>query len=86
MQISLLITDIVMPEMGGFALSESLITRHPEIKVLFISGYSDITIINKIMQNDNVSFLQKPFSPQLLAQRIREILDLDLEEQQKGVG
>ncbi len=85
-QISLLITDIVMPEMGGFALAESLITRHPEIKVLFISGYSDITIINKIMQNDNVSFLQKPFSPQLLAQRIREILDLDLEEQQKGVG
>jgi two-component system, cell cycle sensor histidine kinase and response regulator CckA len=66
--IHLLITDVVMPRMGGMELSRALKTYHPESNVLFISGYP------ADMLEQNVSFLQKPFTPVTLISRVAEIL------------
>ena len=66
--IHLLITDVVMPRMGGLELSRALKTYHPESNVLFISGYP------ADMLEENVSFLQKPFTPVTLISRVAEIL------------
>jgi two-component system, cell cycle sensor histidine kinase and response regulator CckA len=73
--ISLLLTDTVMPEMGGKDLAEVLSRISPQIKVLFMSGYTDETIINHGLLDGQTNFIQKPFTPQLLAQAVREILD-----------
>src|SRR5205814_616489 len=59
-EIDLLLTDVVMPEMNGGALAERLIARRPELRVLFISGYTDSTTQPSI-GNPNTSFLSKPF-------------------------
>ncbi len=73
--IDLLITDVIMPEMGGKDLAERLLKKYPGLKVLYISGYTDDTIVHHGVLDEGVSFLQKPFSPQSLAQRVREVLD-----------
>ncbi len=74
-RISLLVTDVIMPKMGGKELSETLLREHPEMKVLFVSGYTDNSIVHQGILDEGVSFLQKPFSPQSLAGKVREILD-----------
>ena len=66
--IHLLITDVVMPRMGGLELSRALKSSHPESNVLFISAYP------ADMLEQNVSFLQKPFTPGALIARVAEIL------------
>jgi len=66
--IHLLITDVVMPRMGGMKLSRALKAHHPESSVLFISGYT------ADMLDQGVSFLQKPFTPETLISRVAEIL------------
>jgi CheY-like chemotaxis protein len=70
--IPLLVTDVVMPEMKGPQLAERLRPRHPEMRVLYMSGYADLpegTLIG------NAPFLQKPFTTSALVQKVREILD-----------
>ncbi len=76
-EIDLLVTDVVMPKMGGKELSEKLFEEYPKLKVLYISGYTDNAIAHHGMLDEGVSFLQKPFSPNELAQKIREVLDRD---------
>ena len=73
--IHLLLTDVVMPGAGGRAVSEQLAERHPEVRVLFISGYTDDAVIRHGVLREGVHFLQKPFSPIALAIKVREILD-----------
>ncbi len=74
-KIDLLLTDTVMPRMGGQALAEKFKQIHPDTKILFTSGYSDKTQeIDKLVQS-GVGFIQKPFSAVGLAQRVRDILD-----------
>jgi two-component system cell cycle sensor histidine kinase/response regulator CckA len=73
--IDLLLTDIVMPKMGGPALAEELTALYPAIKVLFISGYTDSAIVHQGWLAPGVEFLQKPFSPADLARKLREVLD-----------
>jgi CheY-like chemotaxis protein len=71
----LLITDVVMPGMNGRALSEQVIALCPEIRVLFVSGYTDDVIGHHGVLKDGIEFLPKPYSVDELAQRVREVLD-----------
>ncbi len=76
-KIDLLLTDLVMPGMGGFELAHRLEAKLPEVKILFMSGYSEgaEAFFSSGLVSDARNFLQKPFSTDLLAQRLREVLD-----------
>jgi two-component system cell cycle sensor histidine kinase/response regulator CckA len=74
-EISLLMTDVVMPEMNGRDLARNVLTLYPHIKRLFTSGYTADVIAHRGVLDEGVHFLQKPFSMQSLATKIREALD-----------
>ena len=71
----LLITDVVMPGMSGSALADGLRVRFPELKVLYLSGYSDEALLRRGILPTGTYFVQKPFTLNALAQKVREILD-----------
>ncbi len=71
----LLFTDIVMPGMNGAQLRDSISALRPEIKVLFMSGYTSDAIVHRGVLDEGVNFIQKPFSAEGLARKIREVLD-----------
>jgi two-component system, cell cycle sensor histidine kinase and response regulator CckA len=73
--IHLMITDVVMPRLGGAKLAVKLRAIRPEMKVLFVSGYAEITVLRQGAINLSTSFLQKPFSLKALARKIRELLE-----------
>ncbi|MCF8075138.1 MAG: response regulator [Desulfotignum sp.] len=73
--INLLITDVVMPEMNGRELSEQLRTLCPDLKTLFMSGYTANVIAHRGVLEDGVNFMSKPFSKKDMAVKIREALD-----------
>jgi signal transduction histidine kinase/CheY-like chemotaxis protein len=73
--IDLLLTDMVMPKMGGGALAARMQELYPGIRVLFISGYTDSALIHHGQLADNTEFMHKPFSPGDLARKVRELLD-----------
>jgi len=75
-QIDLLITDVIMPEMNGRDLAENLILLNPELKLLFMSGYTADVIAHHGVLDEHVSFIQKPFSHKELAIKIRDVLDV----------
>jgi PAS domain S-box-containing protein len=75
--IHLMITDIVMPEMSGRELTDRLAGLRPEMKVLFMSGYTDDTIVRHGLLESDLAFLQKPFTPHALARKVREVLDTE---------
>jgi PAS domain S-box-containing protein len=74
-EINLLITDVVMPEMNGRELAESLQSLYPHLKILFMSGYTADIIAKRGVLESGVSFIEKPFSNQELAVKVREVLD-----------
>ena len=73
--IHLLMTDVVMPEMNGRDLAKDLQTRYPQIKCLFMSGYTADVIAHHGVLDDGVHFIQKPFSLSNMAAKVREVLD-----------
>ncbi len=73
--IDLLITDVVMPQMSGRTLVEQLRSFHPEMKILYISGYTDDAIVRHGVLESDVAFLHKPFTPMSLAQKVRAVID-----------
>ena len=74
-EISLLLTDLVMPRMGGRELYDRIRQPRPDIKVLYMSGYTDDAIVHQGVLDQGTAFLQKPYSPISLARRVKEVLD-----------
>ncbi|HEX6588124.1 MAG TPA: two-component regulator propeller domain-containing protein [Longimicrobiales bacterium] len=72
--IDLLVTDVVLPEMSGGRVAEMLRTRQPELRVLFMSGYTDDELVRDGVDQPGVAFLQKPFSAAQLARAVRAML------------
>jgi DNA-binding NtrC family response regulator len=73
--IDLVITDVVMPDMNGPELVRQLAPIRPGIRTLFMSGYLDDALGDHGMLPSDVNFIQKPFSPRVIAQKVRTILD-----------
>lgn len=74
-RIDLLITDVVMPVISGSELAEQLVRIRSGIRVLYLSGYTDDAVVRHGVIHSEMSFLQKPFSPDGLARKVREVLD-----------
>jgi two-component system, cell cycle sensor histidine kinase and response regulator CckA len=73
--IDLVLTDVVMPEMGGHELIERLRQRHPELRVLFMSGYAERALTHDGSVPSGTGYLEKPFTVETLMRRLREVLD-----------
>jgi two-component system cell cycle sensor histidine kinase/response regulator CckA len=74
--IQLLLSDVVMPQMSGPDLAKQLARTRPQIKVLFMSGYTDDSVIRHGVLQADVAFLQKPITPDLLTRKVRAVMDV----------
>ncbi len=73
--IHLLVTDVVLPQLSGRGLAERLAPEHRDLRVLYMSGYTDDAIVRHGMLEEGTAFLQKPFTPYTLLSKVREVLD-----------
>ena len=85
-KIDLLVSDVVLPEMGGGQVAETLRARNPDLPVLFMSGYTDDELVRDGLRSRGVEFLQKPFSAAQLAGCVRHVLDVAAEPSRDTVG
>ena len=74
-EIDILVTDVVMPLMSGLELADRFMSLHPDSTVLFMSGYTDHTVINNSELETDGNFMAKPFSPSTLAHKVREVIE-----------
>jgi signal transduction histidine kinase/ActR/RegA family two-component response regulator len=73
--IDLLLTDVVMPQMSGPELSQRILAQRPDLKVLFMSGYADGAVVGHGILDSGTDYVQKPLLPEVLARRVRQVLD-----------
>jgi two-component system, cell cycle sensor histidine kinase and response regulator CckA len=76
--IHLLLTDVMMPGMSGPEVAQRLAHMRPEMRVLYMSGYSDDALIRRGVVKQGAAFVQKPFTPDALARKVREVLNSEL--------
>ncbi|MCP4360614.1 MAG: response regulator [Chloroflexi bacterium] len=74
-EVDLLLTDIVMPRLTGTALADKVKTRFPQMKIVFMSGYADESLANVGTMESGITFIQKPFTMDVLVRKIRQVLD-----------
>ncbi len=74
--IHLLLSDVVMPQMSGPDWRKGLSRSGPQMKVLCMSGYTDDAVLRHGLVDSGIAFLQKPFTPETLARKVREVLDV----------
>ncbi len=84
--IHLMISDVVMPRMGGAKLAEQLRTLRPDLKVLFVSGYAEATVLRQGGIDLSTGFLQKPFSLKTLSRKIREVIEVSSSSKAASAG
>lgn len=77
-EIQLLITDVVLPQLSGREIAQRMAPRRPEMKVLFVSGYTETAIVHHGALDAGLNYLAKPYSPETLARKVREVLDQPL--------
>jgi len=75
--IALLVTDVVMPGRSGRELAQEFVRRRPETRVLYVSGYANDAFVGGGLLEAGTWFLQKPFSPEALVHKVRDVLDTD---------
>lgn len=73
--IHLLVSDVVMPQMRGTELSRRLAATRPDLRVLYLSGYTDAGVVREGLLEGGATFLQKPFTAETLTRKVREVLD-----------
>lgn len=76
----MIVTDVVMPRISGPELAQSLATSCSGIKVLYVSGYTDDAVVRHGLLDRGMAFLQKPFTPEALVRKVREVLDATPQE------
>lgn len=77
-RLALVVTDVVMPQMGGWEMAAQLRKRRPEKKILFTSGYNEEIANAHGCVDEGIEFLPKPYLPAVLTQRVRQVLDTDV--------
>jgi CheY-like chemotaxis protein len=80
-RIDLLLTDVVMPQMGGGELAKRFAARYPDVKVLFMSGYTESGGAQASVPVSGIPFLQKPYTPATLARKVRQVLNAGMRDE-----
>ena len=73
-RVDILVTDVIMPGISGRALADRLRADHPDLRVLFVSGYTDDVVVHHGVVSDGIAFLQKPFNAADLGRKVRAVL------------
>jgi two-component system, cell cycle sensor histidine kinase and response regulator CckA len=77
-RVSLIVADVVMPDMGGREMASKVAHRWPTVPVLFTSGYTGFDVVNRGLLEEGKEFLQKPLAPETLARKVRAMVDARL--------